>query len=75
MAFRMSEMTVLRSTDSKKFASRMRAVIAKHFGRVAHIAQDLDVGETTVKRWLREDVELQARATKARAKRARFLVR
>lgn len=69
MAFRMSEMTVLRGTDPKKFAARMRILIAKHGGRVAHIAQDLGVGETSIKRWLRENGKLHAYAVKVRAKR------
>lgn len=59
MAYRMSKMTVLRGTDYAKFKKKVKAAVTKHQGVLTHVAQDLDVGETTVKRWLREDEVLK----------------
>lgn len=70
MAFRMSKMTVLRGTDYKKFSDRLRKAITKHQGVMTHVAQDLEVGETTLKRWLREDDKLKTFLDRVRAKAA-----
>ena len=58
MAFRLSPMTILRATDPRKFTAKLKASIAKHKGVGLHIAQDLDVGISTFKRWVEEDVGL-----------------
>lgn len=70
MAFRISELTVLRSNDLPAFKRRMRELISKHGGRCLHIAQDIGVGQTSVKRWLREYPDLHKYAERARARRA-----
>ena len=69
MVFRISELTVLRSNDLPAFKRRMRQLISKHRGRCLHIAQDIGVGRTTVKRWLREYPVLHAYAVKIRERR------
>lgn len=58
MAFRMSTMSLLRMSDPKKFDKKLRAAIAKHKGVGLHIAQELDVGISTLKRWIEEDEKL-----------------
>lgn len=52
MPFRLGKMTILRATEPKKFDAAMRRVIAKHRGNAMQIAQDLDVGISTFKRWI-----------------------
>lgn len=73
MAFRMSTLSVLRLNDYDKFTAKVQKSITKHRGVLMHVAQDLDVGPTTLKRWLREDAKLTrflAKARKAAAKAA-----
>jgi len=70
MAFRMTEMTVLRSTAPQMFKTKMKATIVKHSGHAAHIAQDLGVSHTTIKRWLGESPEMKLFVKRVRAKRA-----
>lgn len=55
MAFRMSPMSVLRATAPDKFEKKLKTAIVKHRGVALHIAQDLDVGISTFKRWIEED--------------------
>ncbi len=70
MAFQISEMTVLRLNNRPEFLRRMKASITTHEGYVTHVAQDLGVGERSVKRWIREFTDLKAHVDKVRAKRA-----
>lgn len=59
MPFRMGRMTILRVTDLKKFNVTMRRAITKHRGIATHVAQDLDVGLATFKRWVEDDAGLK----------------
>ena len=70
MVFQISEMTVLRLNDTPEFKRRMRASITKHKGYVVHVAQDLGVGERTVKRWIHEFGDLKRHVDKVRAERS-----
>lgn len=73
MAYRMPEISVLRATSYSKFKTKVRASIATHGGQLKHIAQDLDVGVTTLKRWFNEDDSLEqfAQRTRTRARAAK----
>lgn len=73
MAFRMSNMSVLRVSDPKKFDKKLRAAITKHKGVGLHIAQELDVGISTLKRWIDDDEKLTRFLEKTRkaAKKAK----
>ena len=71
MAFRMGKISMLRLSDYKKFDTRVRKCFTKHDGVLLHVAQDLDVGASTVKRWLREDEKLKGFVTKVRARVAK----
>lgn len=66
MAYRMSEMTLLRASDRQRWKVRIKVSIARHAGQVLHIAQDLLVGRATMKRWIAEDPELQHWVSQAR---------
>lgn len=70
MAFRISHMTALRGMDYDKFVARLKKSFTKHKGVLLHVAQDLDVGDTTVKRWLREDAQLKKFVERVRRQQA-----
>lgn len=58
MGYRMSRMTILRGTEPEKFVAKVRRAFTKHKGNLVHAAHDLDVGESTLKRWVKEDDDL-----------------
>lgn len=70
MAFRISQMTALRGTDYKRFEAKLKKSFTKHKGVLLHVALDLDVGDTTVKRWLREDAKLRTFVDRLRRQQA-----
>ncbi len=71
MAFRMGKISIMRLVDYKKFDARVRKCFVKHDGVLLHVAQDLDVGASSVKRWLREDERLKAFVEKLRTRVAK----
>lgn len=66
MGFRMSAVSQLKINDPVKWGQRVRASIHKHRGNLGRVAQDLDVGLSTLKRWLQDDNKLNAWADKCR---------
>lgn len=69
MSFRMSEMTMLRATDPRAFKKRVRDALIANEGRLVATAAALDVGVTTIKRWVHDDPTLQKVADRARKAR------
>lgn len=67
MAYKMNETTLLRAASPIKFTRKLKTSILKHQGCVARIAQDLNVGKTSIKRWLEEDPELEELRQRLRA--------
>lgn len=67
MAYRMGEMTLMRMSDPPRWKALVKDAIQRHAGRVLHVAQDLLVGRSTLKRWVAEDPELQHWVEQARA--------
>ncbi len=55
MAFRMGTMALMRVSDHKKFVARLRELIQRHRGVLMRVSQDIDVGYTTLKRWVRDE--------------------
>lgn len=71
MGFRMSKMSITKLTNPRKFEDQMHRAITKHGGVGLHIAQDLDVGISTFKRWVEENpglVKLMVQVRKAKRK-------
>lgn len=66
MGFRMSEVSQLKINDPTKWRQRVRISIHKQRGNLGRVAQDLDVGLSTLKRWLQEDPKLNSWADKCR---------
>ncbi len=58
MAFNMSRMTILKAMEPKKWKVEMQKSIIKHRGVGLHIAQDLGIGISTLKRWIENDAAL-----------------
>ena len=58
MVYRMTETSVLRASDFDAWREKLLASIKKHKGVTKHVAQDVNVGYSTVKRWIEEDTVL-----------------
>lgn len=59
MSYRITPLTVLRASNPAKFRIKMQGYITKHRGKLTHVASDIGVGYTTVKRWVLGDVKLK----------------
>lgn len=66
MAYRMSKLAILRATDRTKFKKRLRRSIDRHDGLLEGMSKDLDVGHTTLKRWLNEFGDLKRHIDRVR---------
>lgn len=58
MAFKMSRMTIMKAIEPEEWRVAMQKAIAKHRGVALRIAQDLDIGISTFKRWVEADTHL-----------------
>lgn len=72
MVYRMTETSVLRVSDFAAWREKLLAAIKRHKGVTKHVAQDVAVGYSTVKRWIEEDPELlkEVELQRLRAKQA-----
>lgn len=71
MVFNMSKMTIMKVMDPKKWQVAMRKGILQHRGVALHVAQDMGIGISTLKRWVEEDdglTTLMANTRKAHRK-------
>lgn len=71
MVYKMGEISVLRVTDYERWLGRCIAALEKHEGKIKRAAEDVDLGVSTMKRWIDETPQLQVAVEKAREKALR----
>lgn len=71
MVFRVSELQTAKVENPEKWRALVRIAIQKHRGVLRRAANELDVGYSTLKRWLADDPELKKLVNQTRKVRQR----
>jgi len=71
MVFRVSELTKMRTEDPERWKAMVRIAIQKHHGVLRRAANELDVGYSSLKRWIVEEPEFKRIVRAVRRARAR----
>jgi len=66
MAYRMGELSLKKVQKPDEWRSELIGSIRKHGGILSRVANDLDIGRSTLARWLEEDPALQKQVDVAR---------
>jgi transcriptional regulator with PAS, ATPase and Fis domain len=71
MVFRVNEFSQMRMRNPEQWRAMLRIAIQKHHGVMRRVANELDVGYSSLKRWIAEEPDLKKIVRAVRRARVR----